>query len=246
MPKFPISMSSRRRGLTVTLIATVFFSAALTLSAAQTQEPKPDAPSPSPVSQQQQQQPPPAGDSVTGVDGATWEGPNWGVRLSWDPAEWSVEAESIQPGYDGLQIGTPRTTVFVEAYDGFSGDAEACFADAEREISTRDGVSEVVPLPSRPLPVSEDARGPAQLFGVTAALDDGTPYRGIEYVECRTLVPGLAVVELTWQGVVGAFDEDFPLVEGLLASLELPEAQDAATPIATDAPAAIPQATPVA
>jgi hypothetical protein len=246
MPKIIDSLSAHWRPVAMSLVAVSLFSGALSLAAAQTQEPKPAVPTPSPVEQQQQQQQA-SGDGSTGVAGARWEGPNWGVRLAWDPSEWAVEAESIQPGYDGLQIGTPRTTVFIEAYEGFGGDAEACLADAEQEISAREGVTEVVSLPDRPLPVPDDVRGPAQLFGVTASLADGTPYRGIEYVECRTVAPGVAVLEITWQGVVGAFNEDFPRVETLLATLEIPDAgAPMATPVAPTATPGVPQATPIA
>jgi len=162
------------------------------------------------------------------------------VRIHWDPAIWSVEGESIAEGYDGLQIGTPISTVFLEAYEGFDGDAAACFAAAEKEIGEREGVSEVVPLTGRPLPVAEDVRGVAGLFGLTATLPDGTTYRGVEYVECRTLKPGEAVLETTWQAVTQAFNEDFANVEQLLAAIEMPaESPPASPPVA-------PRATPVA
>ena len=159
--------------------------------------------------------------------------------FSWDPAVWSVEGEFIDEGYDGLQIGTPISTVYLEAYDGFDGDAAACFAAAEQEIGEREGVSEVVPLSDRPLPVAEEVRGEAGLFGVTATLADGTTYRGVEYVECRTVVPGETVLEITWQAVTQAFNEDFANVEELLAAIEMPEERVPATPVA-------PGATPVA
>jgi hypothetical protein len=161
------------------------------------------------------------------------------VRIHWDPEVWSVEGESIEEGYDGLQIGTPISTVFLETYESFAGDAEACLAAAEQEISEREGVSEVVPLTDRPLPVAADVRGEAGLFGLTASLPDGTNYRGVEYVECRTVRPGEAVLEITWQAVTQAFNEDFANVEELLAAIELPGESPAATPVA-------PQATPVA
>jgi hypothetical protein len=62
----------------------------------------------------------------------------------------------------------------------------------------------------------------------------------VEYVECRTLIPGEAVLEITWQAVTQAFNEDFANVEQLLAAIEMPEgSRSAATPIA-------PRATPVA
>ena len=206
-----------------------------TAAFAQSQEPKPALPA-TPVA-------PPAtpvsAEATTGVSGSSWQGPNFGVRIHWDPAIWSVEGESIEEGYDGLQLGTPNSTVFLEAYDGFAGDTAACLAAAQQEIGEREGVSEVVPLTDRPLPVAADVRGAAGLFGLSASLPDGTTYHGVEYVECRTIRPGEAVLEITWQAVTQAFNQDFANVEELLAAIEMPEASLAATPVA-------PRATPVA
>ena len=208
----------------------------VTVAGAQSQEPKPALPA-TPVADSDI----PAGDpALSGVSGSSWEGPNSGVRVSWDPAVWSVEGEFIDAGFDGLRLGTPISTVYLEAYDDFGGDAGACFTAAEQEIGEREGVTEVTPLSGRPLPVAEDERGEAGLFGITATLPDGTIYRGVEYVECRTVVPGESVLKITWLAAAQAFNEDFPHVETLLAAIELPtETGPAATPVA-------PLATPVA
>jgi len=206
-----------------------------TVTVAQSQEPKPKLPA-TPVSQPAT---PVADNAVTGISGSSWQGPNFGVRIHWNPDVWSVEGEFIDEGYDGLQIGTSISTVYLETYDGFDGDAAACFAAAEQEIGEREGVSEVVPLSDRPLPVAEEVRGVAGLFGLTATLPDGNTYRGVEYVECRTVYPGQTVLEITWQAVTQAFNEDFANVEELLAAIELPEEPLPATPVA-------PGATPIA
>ncbi len=211
------------------LIAFVFlFHSLVNIVSAQTQEHKPGSPA-SPV----------AGTEVpsdelptSGVSGSSWEGPNFGVRLNWDPAEWSVEDEYINPGYDGLQIGTSISTVYVEAYDGFDGDAAACLTDAEQQIREREGVTDVAPVSGHSLPVPDSVRGESALFGVTARLADGTVFHGIEYVECRTLIPGQAVLELTWQTITSAFDEELPRVEVLFGALTMPfELAPAATPL---------------
>ena len=229
------------RRLTAIAAAMVFSFVLTSLAAAQTQEPKPPLPA-SPVAEPTQ--PTPSG-ATTGVSGSSWQGPTWGVRITWDPSLWVVENEYLTDGYDGLQIGTPSSTVFVEAYDGFAGDDDACLADAQRQIGEREGVTEVVPLTDRPLPTAEAVRGAAQLFGITAKLSDGTIYRGLEFVECRTIKPGVSVLELTWQTTTGAFNEDFPLVQQLLATVEAPGAKPA-TPTAPQATPVAPRATPVA
>jgi hypothetical protein len=222
------------RRLSIYVVVMLLSAGSATVAVAQSQEPKPALPA-TPVAQPAS---PASGETPTGVSGSSWQGPNFGVRIHWDPAVWSVEGESIDEGYDGLQIGTPSSTVFLEAYDGFAGDAEACFAAAEQEIGEREGISEVVPLTDRPQPVAAEVRGEAGLFGLTATLPDGTPYRGVEYVECRTVKPGEAVLEITWQSVTQAFNEDFANVEELLATIEMPQDSPSATPVA-------PQATPV-
>jgi hypothetical protein len=222
------------RRLSIYIIAMLLSTGLATVAVAQSQEPKPALPA-TPVAQPDS---PASGEAATGVSGSSWQGPNFGVRIHWDPAIWSVEVESIDEGYDGLQIGTPNSTVFLEAYDGFAGDAEACFAAAEQEIGEREGVSEVVPLTDQPLPVAAHVRGAAGLFGLTATLPDGTNYRGVEYVECRTFRPGEAVLEITWQAVTQAFNEDFTNVEELLAAIEMPQESPSATPVT-------PRATPV-
>jgi len=193
---------------------------------AQTQEHKPGTPAT-----------PAAGTQVpsdelpsSGVSGSAWEGPNFGVRLSWDSAEWNVEDEYINPGYDGLQLGTSISTVYVEAYDGFDGDAAACLSEAEQQIREREGVTDVTPVSGHSLPVPDNVRGESELFGVTATLPDGTVFHGIEYVECRSLVPGQAVLELTWQTITSAFDEELPRVEVLFSALNLPTEPTLATP----------------
>ena len=200
------------------------------ITGAQSQEPKPVLPA-TPVAESDL---PPGNGTTSGIAGASWTSQTWGVSVSWDPNDWTAEAEFADTGYDGLQLRSPVSTVYIEAYARFGGDAAACLADAEAEIAAREGVTEVLPLSGRPLPVPEDERGEAQLFGLTLTLEDGTVFRGVEYVECRTIVPGTAVLEITWQTLTETFPQDFPRVEALLAAISVPasNATPAATPVA--------------
>ena len=222
--------SSIVRNGTVLLVAGLLLFSALASSRAQTQEPKPELPA-TPVAE-------PGADAIAA--GSGWESEAWDVRVTWDATDWSIGDEFTTEGYNGVQIIAPPSTVYLEVYEGFAGDADACLADAEREIQEREGFSEVVPLEGRPLPSPEDERGTARLFGLTATLPDGATYRGVEYIECRTVAPGEAVLEITWQAPVEAFTTDFPRVEALIGGIEMPgELEPAATPVA-------PLATPVA
>lgn len=192
--------------------------AAAQWAGAQSQEPKP-TPAATPAGRPDD---PEADLPQTGVTGSRWEGPNHGISVEWDPALWTVAGEDVVPGYDGLQIGTPASTVFIEAYEGFSGDAGACLEEAEREIRERDIISEVTALSGRPLPDVSGERGPAELFGIVATFPDGSSVRGIEYVECRTLAPGSVVLELTWQTTTAQFNNELPAVGTLFTAITQP------------------------
>lgn len=203
---------------TIGLIATGMLVASQTGSLAQSQEPKP-APDviliATPVPQIE------SGGPGTGITGNTWIGPSHGVGITWSPDTWVVESEQIERGYDGLRLGTPVSSVFLESYEGYPSDPTSCLEDANAEIAGREFVTEVVPLENRPLPETGFSLGERQLFGIAAKLEDGSIYRGAEYVECRQL-PGGAILELTWQVPVEAFNAELPLVNDLFANLVVP------------------------
>lgn len=216
------------RQTTSGLLAVLLAFGLVAVAAAQSQEPKPSTN----ATQVAGTETAVAATPVSGVSGSTWAGPNWNVAIAWDPATWTVEGELIDAGYDGLQIGTASSTVYIEAYDGFAGDASACLDDAESEIRSRDGVSEVEVLEGRQLPDIGAGAWPTRLFGLIAELPDGSPYRGVELVQCRTLVPGTAVLELTWQTAANVYNQELPLVDTLFATLTVPnEATPEATPV---------------
>ncbi|MFN8664661.1 MAG: hypothetical protein U0075_22470 [Thermomicrobiales bacterium] len=204
--------------LSVGLIAAGMLLAGQGGSLAQSQEPKP-APEvvsiATPVPQVE------SGGPGTGITGNTWLGPSFGVGITWDPNTWVVESEQIEQGYDGLRLGTPASSLFLEAYEGFPSDPASCLEDANAEIAGREFVTEVVPLENRPLPETGFTDGARKLFGIAATLEDGTVYRGAEYVECRELPDG-AMLELTWQVPVESFNAELPLVDDLLRSLVVP------------------------
>jgi hypothetical protein len=178
----------------------------------QSTEPKPTA------------EPTPTGSSTSGVDGNAYTGPTYGHTVTWDDEVWDVEEEVTAAEYDGLQLGTPRSTVYIEGYAGFGGDEAECLADAALEVRDRPGVSEVAPASNRTPPVPADAAGAAVLYIYTQELDDETGVEVVEYIECRTLVEGEAVLEITLQVASRFYSAELPLVRDLLATVALPEA----------------------
>ena len=180
---------------------------------AQSQEPKPTIVPTVPTA---------GGLASTGIDGNSYRGPTYGVTLRWDETVWTVEDESLSPGYEGLQIGTPRSTVWVESYARFDGNAAECLADAALEIRNRTGVSKLRAATGRDRPVPTEVAGPALMYVYTQALSEGGTTEMVEYVECRTLVEGEAVLEITFLVAAPHFMGELPLARALLATLEVP------------------------
>ncbi len=54
------------------------------------------------------------------------------------------------------------------------------------------------------------------------AEDDGRAWTIREYAECRALVPGEAVLVIDFLAIAGEYDDQFPLLEELLAAIVLP------------------------
>lgn len=194
------------------------FTVAATL--AQSQEPKPGHELATPPIVEAT---PVAAAATTGLHGSNWQSPAWGIQIEWEADTWSVENELIDATYEGLQLGSDASTVYIEAIEGFNGSAEECLATAEQEIAERPNTREVTRLSGRPLPEDADDSIAAELFGVVADLPDGTVYRGAEYVACRSLEPGVAILETTWQTATSSYNDELPFVSELFATLTFPE-----------------------
>lgn len=197
----------------------------LSLSAAsgQSQEPKPGVEVATPASTETTSANP---ELETGLGANDWQSPIWGLRVNWDPAVWTVESELIESRYEGLQLGSGASTVYIEAFEGFEGSAKECLAAAEQEIAERTNTREVTRLAERPLPEGPSNNVESALFGIIADLPDGSIYRGAEYVACRPLQPGVAVLETTWQTSTATYNDELPAVSEILASMTIPDDVD--------------------
>ncbi|HEU0115652.1 MAG TPA: hypothetical protein VFQ80_13290 [Thermomicrobiales bacterium] len=229
-----------RRGA---LALVAFFVLALGMSArAQSQEPKPKI-TPSAATAVATITPAATPTGQTGVHGNAYISPTFGFTLAWDPKVWAVKDERLLQGYDGLELGTDRSNLFVEGISDYAGDPAACLADARQQISGRSGISAISDFqgPGRPIQDTDGAK--SLLVGYVAKLPDGSSASIVEFVQCRTLVPGQAVLELTWQTSDADYAQQLPLVAALLKTLHVPGA--AATPVAAT-PEGSPAATPLA
>jgi hypothetical protein len=163
----------------------------------------------------------PGGDDAA-VAGASYVNPTFNYRLAWDAAWDVVEA----PNND---LGLSNGVSFV-AFLGapFVGDAAACVQEVSSEIaSTLPGAARAA------------EGGTAERPFAAYYFDDATIGPAYYLVECRALVPGEAMLVVSWITARSSVEAQLPVVEALLGGLELPAvtAADPAAPAAV-APAA--------
>jgi hypothetical protein len=168
-----------------------------------------------------------------GIVGNRYLSPSFGFKVTWDANVWSVNGDNETDGYDAIALDTAASTVFIEGYQAFRGDPAACLADAVEELQGDLAVSGFGPVAGHDAPTADGAvPANAAIYAYVYAGQDGKQTDILTYIECRTLVPGESVLELTFLAPARFYDADEPLVQALFASLEMPDATAPATPAA--------------
>ena len=158
----------------------------------------------------------------SGVDGNHYASPHFGVGLTWDPHVWQVQGERAVPNFDGLQLGTADSSVFVEGIRDYAGDPTVCLADMQMQLTDRANRNSVETSRDKPSPLSDPSGAESSLSVFEVSQAGGAPLRVVEWTQCRTLVPEDSVLVLSWDVPEDAFAREFPKVVELLNSLEMP------------------------
>jgi hypothetical protein len=154
-----------------------------------------------------------------GVTGNAYESPTFGWRVSWDDEVWSVEEAWSRGGTDRLRLGTGTSAVTFSAYRAHDGDASRCIRQPIAFRPTQPGTTDVREVEG---PTGDAARTWVVLTFVFTEEQGGRAWEIREYAECRSLVPGAAVLVIDFLAVAEEYDEHFPRVEELLSGIDLP------------------------
>ena len=131
-------------------------------------------------------------DQVLDPDVALYQSPTYGYVLRWGAEAWEVTTTSSEGGLDLLEMRNETTVVQLAGYDGFGGDPDQCLADAASRVQAQ----------------NTQAFAPARYDDGSAAEEHGDGYAygaylsgpgpdSVVQVECRTLIQGQAVLQLT-------------------------------------------------
>jgi hypothetical protein len=166
-------------------------------------------------------QPAAAPEHIVIVEGMTfYESPTFGYVVAWSPSDvrWQVDTDESAGGEDQLVLTSDAGQVIFEGYEGDGGDPSACLTRSAREIRRLSGVSQFRKA------VFQDDRGgdwqgdnPYRAVSDTRATDAYTlrftdeQGQGTDLallIDCRMLVPGSAVLLVTYLTTPEQFNDD--------------------------------------
>jgi len=158
-----------------------------------------------------------------GIDGNTYTSPTHDWSISWSDA-WTVEGERSEDGLDYLELTDQLSYVHFESYEEFEGDAIACVAAEESDLAAQEGVDDIeVGNNAAGDPLSGgDAGNAYSVYTFTYTGENGVESTLVEYNECRTLVAGESVLEISQITVRNAYNDASLSVQELLQTITLP------------------------
>ena len=157
------------------------------------------------------------------VDGLSYTSPTFGYAIAWDTT-WFVIDVTSENGSDSITLNNGFSFVNFFGVDSFGGNSVSCVLGYQAYLSREDRISNVSQVPEDQGGTQDlrDQRRAWATFRYTLAFDDGGTVDLIDHFECRTIVPGQSVVQVTASMRADEFAFQKPAVDGLIASLQLP------------------------
>ncbi|HET8521982.1 MAG TPA: PQQ-binding-like beta-propeller repeat protein [Thermomicrobiales bacterium] len=180
----------------------------------------PPTPEPSPT-------PTPSPAAGANVNGTTYTSPTFGFTLTWEEGGTEVMSDQAwEDGHDSLILSLHRATgadsplIFaVEAYEGHQGEASACLqAKTDEGLEGEKDVKPAVDAAGAPIAGKADDSA----FAAYTYSDVDEPARQGIYLECRTLIPGKAVIAFVLLSTdASTLVDDIDTARAIIASLKI-------------------------
>jgi hypothetical protein len=170
------------------------------------------------------------------LDDTSYTGGAFDFVVEFDDAVWTAEELTPDDGYEGVSLSSDNASAFIEAIASSNADPDACVQATADDLETTDAISNVDEETRLDQPASE--RGVSTgLYSYTYTGQDGATLDFIEYIECRELIPGEAVLRVTIFTPSQLYEDEIPVWEDLLAGISLEVAADNDEPTSNDEPA---------
>jgi hypothetical protein len=164
------------------------------------------------------------------IEGETFTSPTYGFRLSWAGTEWQPQPEgtlvAVGPErLDRVHLVNGSSSLYVEGATRYEGNLSSCVAAEANLLGQETGVTEIRPYrddDGMPL-VADGPDASAAAFTLTLGVGN-QEIELIDYVECRTLIPGEAVLIITLVTEPALFRDELAAAQPVIDSIVLGEA----------------------
>jgi hypothetical protein len=161
------------------------------------------------------------------VAGSRWTSPTYGFSVSWAGTSWENDPAGTLAGVgpeqlDRLHLVNGVSSLYFEGATRYAGELASCVAEEANLLSREPGVANVRPYLDAN-GVQLVASGPdAAAAAFTLTLDvGGQQLELIDYVECRTLIEGEAVLIVTLVTDPAAFERELEAATAVMDTITL-------------------------
>ena len=148
------------------------------------------------------------------IEGETWTSPTYGFSVSWAGTEWQPDPAGTLTAVgperlDRIHLLNGVSSLYFEGATRYQGDLTACVAEEANLLAQETGVSEIRPYRDEEgvQLVADGPNSSAAAFTLTLSIGD-QEVELVDYVECRTLIPGQAVLIITLVTEPPVFDQE--------------------------------------
>jgi len=161
----------------------------------------------------------------SGVDPPTfYESPTFGYVLPWDVTVWTENMSDAGSDGDVLVLGRQGDTVTFHGYEGQAGDPNACLTEtvAQLDETLVVGVPPVDDTEGKRVEGTDELRA-ATMFLIDSYVDAEGPHpEAVWYLECRRLIPGSAVLAITYMVPLDRYEDLVDSAYLLINSVVMP------------------------
>jgi hypothetical protein len=165
------------------------------------------------------------------IEGETWTSPTYGFSVSWAGTDWQPDPDGTLTAVgperlDRLHLTNGINSLYFEGATRYQGNLSSCVAQEANLLGQESGVSEIRPYRDEdgaPL-VASGPNAEAAAFTLTLEVA-GQEVELVDYVECRTLIPGEAVLIITLVADPASFKEQLASMTEISNTIVLAEQQ---------------------